>query len=178
VPHGQPSRAGAIPACRRRRTVRVATARALLAAILATTAPALAQIRPEPAAVAAASPALLDLVSREAYAYFRLVNRPWIDRVCQAFADVMPALPTVRLHGDAHLEQFAVTAEAWGLDDFDDSARGPAVVDVVRSLGSVDLAARQRGWLSRRDEFFDRFFDGYRQGLSNPDFPPAIAARP
>ena len=37
------------------------------------------------------------------------------------------------------------------LDDFDDSARGPALVDIVRFLGSIDLAARQRGWTRDRD---------------------------
>jgi hypothetical protein len=44
----------------------------------------------------------------------------------------------VRLHGDAHIGQFAVTADEWGLGDFDDSTRGPAFVDIVRFLGSID----------------------------------------
>jgi hypothetical protein len=81
-------------------------------------------------------------------------------------------VPKVRLHGDAHVEQFALTRDAWGLDDFDDSAFGPAVVDIVRFLGSVELVARQRGWADRRDAFFDRFFDGYRRGVSQPDYRP------
>ena len=77
-----------------------------------------------------------------------------------------------RLHGDAHLEQFALTKDAWGLDDFDDSARGPALIDIVRFLGSIDLAARRRGWTRERETLFDRFFDGYRRGLSEPDHQP------
>jgi hypothetical protein len=79
----------------------------------------------------------------------------------------------VRLHGDAHVEQFAFTADAWGLDDFDDSARGPAVIDIVRFLGSIDLATRQRGWTRDRDRLWDRFFAGYRRGLSESDYRPS-----
>jgi hypothetical protein len=88
------------------------------------------------------------------------------------FADEIRDQPTVRLHGDAHVEQFTVTSQAWGLDDFDDSAKGPALVDIVRFLGSVDLIARQRGWIVERDSLFDRFFSGYRKGLREPEFQP------
>jgi len=103
--------------------------------------------------------------------YFRFINRAWTKRVCEAFADVTS--PTiVRLHGDAHIEQFALTKDAWGLGDFDDSTRGPSFVDVVRFLGSIDLASRQRGWTRDRDSLWDRFFEGYRLGLSNPGFQP------
>ena len=70
----------------------------------------------------------------------------------------------MRLHGDAHVEQFAIAQEAWGLDDFDDSARGPAAVDIVRFLGSIDLVARQRSWEKDRDRLFDRFVEGYKRG--------------
>src|SRR5262249_36410810 len=93
-------------------------------------------------------------------------------RVCEAFADVTD-VPVVRLHGDAHVEQFALSKDAWGLDDFDDSARGPLFVDIVRFLGSIDLATRQRGWTRDRDTLRDRFLEGYRRGLSTPDYRPA-----
>src|SRR5262249_32585039 len=68
----------------------------------------------------------------------------------------------------------------WGLDDFDDSARGPAAVDIVRFLGSVDLVTRQRSWQKSRDKVFDRFVDGYKRGLLEPEYlppPPDIAGR-
>ena len=41
---------------------------------------------------------------------------------------------------DAHVEQFAFTRDAWGLGDFDDSACGPSFIDIVRFLGSIELA--------------------------------------
>jgi uncharacterized protein (DUF2252 family) len=78
----------------------------------------------------------------------------------------------VRLHGDPHVEQFAVSADAWGLEDFDDSARGPAIIDIVRFLGSIALVTRQRGWTGHRDALFKRFFAGYQRGLSSPDYQP------
>ena len=139
------------------------------------TAQASAQVplRPPSEVLAAASPELVDRLRADPFTYFRFINRAWTARVCAAFADVRdPAI--VRLHGDAHVEQFAVTRDAWGLGDFDDSARGPVYIDIVRFLGSLDLAARQRGWSRERDALWDRFFDGYRRGLTEPDYEPPV----
>ena len=129
------------------------------------------QLRPDPAALAKVPPQLIDRLRADSFTYFRFVNRSWTARVCEAFADVRDA-PILRLHGDAHVEQFALTKDAWGLVDFDDSRRGPEFVDIVRFLGSIDLAVRQRGWTNRRDALWDRFFEGYRRGLSKPDYRP------
>jgi hypothetical protein len=139
-----------------------------------------APLRPEPDAIAFAPRELLDRLRADPMDYFRFVNRPFIARVCDVFAEDLVNLPNVRLHGDAHLEQFAVTKDAWGLDDFDDSARGPALVDMVRFLGSIDLAVRRRGWARQREGLFDRFFAGYRLGLMEPNYrspQPAIVER-
>src|SRR3954464_9176641 len=130
-----------------------------------------AQLRVHPDAVASASPELLDRLRADPFTYFRFINRAWTERVCQIFADV-PQPAIVHLHGDAHVEQFALTKDAWGLDDFDDSIRGPSAIDIVRYLGSIDLATRQRGWTPARDALWDRFLDGYRRGLANPDYRP------
>jgi Uncharacterized protein conserved in bacteria (DUF2252) len=134
--------------------------------------PVLGQIRAEPEAVARASPELVVRLRADSLQYFRFINRPWIARVCEAFSKDLQNAPVVRLHGDAHVEQFAITNEAWGLDDFDDSVRGPALVDIVRFLASIDLMARERGWTHDRRALFDRFFEGYRRGLSDPDYSP------
>jgi uncharacterized protein (DUF2252 family) len=129
------------------------------------------RLLPQPAVLAGVSTELVDRLRADPFTYFRFINRAWTARVCEAFADVTsPAI--VRLHGDAHIEQFALTKDSWGLDDFDDSTRGPAFVDVVRFLGSIDLATRQRGWTRDRDRVWNRFFEGYRLGLSNPGFQP------
>jgi uncharacterized protein (DUF2252 family) len=138
--------------------------------VLSATALAQAQLRPAPAAIERAPAELIDRLRDSPTDYFRFVNRPWIARVCEVFAADLPAVPIVRLHGDAHIEQFAVTKDAWGLDDFDDSARGPAVVDIVRFLGSADIALRRHHWSGSRDAVFDRFFAGYRRGLAEPGY--------
>ena len=148
--------------------------------VLGGTPSALAQLRPEPDAIKLAPRELIDRLRANPTDYFRFVNRPWIARVCEVFAADMPNVPIVRLHGDAHIEQFAVTEDAWGLDDFDDSARGPALVDIVRFLGSIDIALRRRDWSRSREAVFDRFFAGYRRGLAEPDYrppQPAIVGR-
>jgi hypothetical protein len=122
--------------------------------------------------LAAARPDVLERVRASAYNYFRLANREWTTRACDMLIAEGDGEPIVQLHGDAHVEQFAYMKDAWGLDDFDDAARGPAGVDILRFLGSLDLAARQRGWSRARETLFDRFFDGYRRGLSDPQYRP------
>jgi uncharacterized protein (DUF2252 family) len=139
--------------------------------VLLVPGPTLAQLRPSSIALADAPAELVARLRADAFTYFRFINRAWTTRVCELLADV-PDPAIVRLHGDAHVEQFALTKDAWGLDDFDDSTRGPAFVDLVRFLGSLDLATRQRGWARSRDTLWDRFFDGYRRSLSNPDYRP------
>jgi hypothetical protein len=128
-------------------------------------------LRPSAEALAAAPAELRDRLRTDSFTYFRFINRPWTARVCEAFADVTD-VPIVRLHGDAHLEQFAITKDAWGLSDFDDTTRGRAFVDIVRFLGSIDLATRERGWTADREMLWDRFLAGYRLGLSNPNSRP------
>lgn len=135
--------------------------------------PASAQrlLLPSPVVLAGASAELIDRLKADPFTYFRFINRAWTERVCEAFADLTN--PTiVRLHGDAHVEQFALTKGEWGLDDFDDSTRGPSFVDIVRFLGSIDLATRERGWTRDRERLWTRFFEGYRLGLSNPRVQP------
>src|SRR5262249_11837602 len=139
---------------------------AIVCIVLTARPSARGQLRPLPTALARASSELLDRLRADPFTYFRVVNRSWAARVCETPGDVSD-VPIMRLHGDAHVEQFALTKDAWGLDDFDDSARGPAFVDIVRFLGSVDLATRQRGWARDRDALWERFFQGYRAGLSH-----------
>ena len=104
----------------------------------------------QPESLEQAEPELIKRLRADPYDYFRFVNRSWIARACDIRADVRD-LPVVRLNGDAHVEKSAVAQNAWGLDDFDDSARGPAAIDIVRFLGSIDLVVRQRSWEKDRD---------------------------
>jgi Uncharacterized protein conserved in bacteria (DUF2252) len=129
-------------------------------------------LRVEREALEHAKPELIQRLRADPYVYFRFVNRSWIARICDDFGGELRSLPVVRLHGDPHVEQFAYTNDAWGLDDFDDSARGPAAIDIVRFLGSIDLAVRQRFWEKHREKLFDGFVEGYKRGLAEPDYLP------
>jgi len=139
-----------------------------------------APLRPDAGRLAAAPPALRESMRKDPFVYFRFLNAAWAVAVCEAFRDDLPHLPTAIVHGDAHLEQYALTATAHGLDDFDDAAHGPSVIDLVRFLGSIDLVARRRGWPAERERLFDRFFAGYSRALEDPAYSPpepAVVAR-
>ena len=103
-----------------------------------------------------------------AHGYFRFINAAFTREVCRRFEDLKQPQPEVTLHGDCHVEQYAVTELGRGLTDFDDSAGGPAYVDIVRFGVSLHLAARQRGWTRQADWIYDAFRRGYRQALLDP----------
>ena len=155
-----------------------------MAVLLATGGVAGAQVsaplRPDTGRLAAAPPAMQERLREDPVVYFRFLNADWAAAVCEAFRGELHALPSAILHGDAHLEQYALTATAHGLDDFDDAAHGPSVIDLVRFLGSADLVARRRGWTAESERLFDRFFDGYTRSLADPAYSPpepAVVAR-
>jgi len=131
------------------------------------------RLLPGPERLAAAPADLRQRMALTPLAFFRFVNQAWMHEVCEAFAPDLRALPAVRLHGDAHVEQYAVTDTARGLDDFDDSARGPAVFDIVRFIGSLELTTRERGWEASRAAIIDDFFNGYRRALMDPSYLPS-----
>jgi hypothetical protein len=116
-----------------------------------------------------ASTALLDQVGSSAYRYFRLVARPFAARTCYEFRDLRWRLPSVAVHGDAHIEQFVVTNEAYGLADFDRAGFGPAVVGhgQVRGLDSLSPAVRPSG-RATRPKAVAAYFDAYRAALDLP----------
>jgi len=125
-----------------------------------------------------ASPALVGRLRDTPHDYFRFVNRPFTQAVCGQFHDARGGFPDVNLHGDAHLEQYAVTSLGRGLTDFDDSARGPSFIDLVRFGVSLELAAREKGWPGEGRRAFGAFLGGYHEALKNPNFdsppPPAV----
>jgi hypothetical protein len=110
-------------------------------------------------------PDLVAKLTATPHGYFRFVNAAFAAETCRLFADVAASLPEVNLHGDAHVEQYAVTSLGSGLTDFDDCTRGDAVIDLVRFGTSLVLAARQKGWAAEEPRFVDSFLKGYRTGL-------------
>ena len=49
------------------------------------------------------------------------------------------------------------------------------LIDIVRFLGSIDLVARRRSWEKDRDTLFDRFVEGYKRGLTDPQLSASSA---
>jgi len=117
-------------------------------------------------------------ISKSPFAYFRYTNRPFVDLVCSRFSAAITAMPFVPSHGDAHLEQYAVAAEGRGLADYDASAIGPPVVDLLRFSTSLVLAMPNDPSGARMA--IEAFGRGYARGLEDPTSTfrePAVAAR-
>lgn len=118
-----------------------------------------------------ANEAFLTRVSERPYAYFRLFAPQMENRICKAFEELRWRLPVVAVHGDAHVEQLVVTADTYGLEDFDRSGYGPLVVDVVRYATALRLACREVG-CADSGQVVDRYLDAYREALDRP--PPTL----
>jgi hypothetical protein len=122
---------------------------------------------------------LVEKVDASAFRYFRLLARQFAGRTCDAFRDLRWRLPFVAVHGDAHIEQFVVTDESYGLADFDRAGFGPAIVDLVRYAASIHLACREAAWPCDPDRAVSSYFSAYRAAIDRPvaRAQPAIVGR-
>jgi hypothetical protein len=112
-----------------------------------------------------AAPALIESVAGNAYRYFRLLARQFASRTCFEFRDLRWRLPSLAVHGDAHLEQFVSTSSSFGLEDFDMAGYGPSVVDLVRYAASLHVACRQVGFPCNSDQAVAAYFAAYHAAL-------------
>lgn len=139
--------------------------------------------RPEPGPAAAAenplyvdpasrdfseNPRLLERILGSPHGYFRFINIPFSREVCRRFGGSVEGTPPFNLHGDAHLEQYAVTDLGRGLTDFDDSSTGPAVVDLLRFGVSLELACRDHFCAGDVERIYAEFLRGYEEALDDP----------
>ncbi|MBX3229749.1 MAG: DUF2252 family protein [Labilithrix sp.] len=129
------------------KTARALVLGAVLACGPAAVAPAPGPTAPRPdtfaidgAALLAKDPHVARKVGRTPYTFFRYQNRAFAERVCNRWASTIPRMPLVHVHGDAHLEQYAVAEGGRGLADFDASGEGPPVIDFARFSASLALA--------------------------------------
>jgi hypothetical protein len=126
------------------------------------------------------NPKLLKRILEGPYNYFRFTNIRFAEAVCLRFQKHLGALPNVNLHGDAHLENYAVTERGRGLTDFDDATVGPMVLDLVRFGVSVHLACRANGWEDKAESIVKSFISSYGAALENPELtipPPELVRR-
>ncbi len=126
------------------------------------------------------NPELLTRILDSPHGYLRFINVQFSQEVCRTYAETLAPYPDFNLHGDAHVEQYAVTDLGRGLTDFDDSSLGPSLVDISRFGVSLTLAAEMNGWESEDHRFIDRFLVGYRDALGDPRISapkPVVASR-
>jgi hypothetical protein len=114
------------------------------------------------------NPGMLERVLGSPHGYLRFINVPFSQELCRHFGQALVGSPPFNLHGDAHLEQYAVTDLGRGLTDFDDSSTGPAILDLMRFGTSLYLATDARGWSEHADAVYDEFLRGYREALDDP----------
>lgn len=118
------------------------------------------------------NPVLLDRILSDPHGYFRFINIPFSNEVCRRFELLLIGAPSLNLHGDAHLEQYAVTDLGRGLTDFDDSSTGPGMIDLMRFGVSLRLACTLSNWEHYADSLFDVFLTGYFDALEDPTTMP------
>lgn len=115
------------------------------------------------------NPDLLKRILATPHGYFRFINLLFSNEVCRRFDNSLAKTPGLNLHGDAHLEQYAITDLGRGLTDYDDSSIGPGIIDLMRFGVSLNLACREKGWEELDGELFDKFLLGYRDALDDPN---------
>lgn len=113
------------------------------------------------------NPELLDRILSSPHGYLRFINIPFSNEVCHRFKNSLVNSPALNLHGDAHLEQYAVTDLGRGLTDYDDSSTGPGILDLLRFGVSLKLACIIRGWEEYDNNLYDQFLLGYRNALED-----------
>ncbi len=118
------------------------------------------------------NPPLLDRIKSSPHGYFRFINAQFSSEVCARLEDILHRSSAFNLHGDAHMEQYAITSLGRGMTDFDDSSTGPAVLDLIRFGVSLHLTCLANNWQDYYEELFDDFLFGYRRALEDTSFKP------
>jgi hypothetical protein len=121
------------------------------------------------------APRQIAKLDASAFRYSRMLAHQFETRTCSSFRDLRWSLPVVAVHGDAHVEQFVVTSDTYGVEDFDQAGYGPAVVDLVRYAASIELASRELSWKCNAAQAVEKFFLAYRAAL---DAAPARTRAP
>jgi hypothetical protein len=94
-------------------------------------------------------------------------------RWSETILDICPALadaPAVLAVGDIHLENFGTWRDVegrvvWGVNDFDEAAEMPYVLDLVRLGASAALGCPH---IDTDEHICDNILRGYTRGLANP----------
>jgi Uncharacterized protein conserved in bacteria (DUF2252) len=113
------------------------------------------------------------LMEDSAFMFLRATYFRWARKIGDWCPQLMDA-PKVLAIGDLHLENFGTWRDAdgrlvWGVNDFDEAAMMPYVLDLVRLAASIQLAPKLG---VRNQAVAEALLRGYRAGLANPQ--PAL----
>jgi hypothetical protein len=103
------------------------------------------------------------------FLFLRATYYRWARKIGEWCPELLDA-PHVRAIGDIHTENYGTWRDGqgrlvWGVNDFDEAASMPCVLDLVRLATSAALAQQP---LLSPDEACVTILDGYRRGLENP----------
>ncbi|HEX2888818.1 DUF2252 family protein [Vineibacter terrae] len=106
-----------------------------------------------------------------AFSFLRATYWRWSEIVFEVCPELANA-PAVLAVGDTHLENFGTWRDVdgrlvWGINDYDEAAEMPFVLDIVRLATSALLARGRRDIAGR--EICGQLLDGYRDGLAAPE---------
>jgi uncharacterized protein (DUF2252 family) len=111
-----------------------------------------------------------DKMRKSAFVFLRATYWRWAETIFDVCPDLADGTQVLAV-GDIHLENYGTWRDvdgrlAWGVNDFDEAAEMPYVVDLVRLAASALLG---RGGRSITDEeICAAILHGYRQGLRAP----------
>lgn len=108
---------------------------------------------------------------QSAFAFLRATYWRWAETILDVCPDLTDAPPVLAV-GDIHLENFGTWTDGegrivWGVNDYDEIAEMPYILDLVRLATSAALATTP-GHLSLK-AICTNIFDGYEQGLDAPE---------
>jgi uncharacterized protein (DUF2252 family) len=110
-----------------------------------------------------------DKMAKDAFQFLRATYWRWAETIHKACPGLKRG-PQVLSVGDIHIENFGSWRDAegrlvWGVNDFDEAARMPYVLDIVRLACSAVLAGASG---ITRQAICDAILAGYQQGIKDP----------
>jgi hypothetical protein len=110
-------------------------------------------------------------MAKSVFAFLRATFYSWAcqwPKVCAELNDV----PRVLAVGDLHIENFGTWRDAegrmiWGVNDFDEAARMPYTIDLVRLVTSAILAKKEDGLSIEAKDAASAVLDGYGEAMES-----------
>jgi uncharacterized protein (DUF2252 family) len=122
-----------------------------------------------------------ELMRSAIFPFLRATFYRWAEIWPEVCADCAEA-PEVLAVGDLHVENFGTWRDVegrliWGINDFDEVARMPYTIDLVRLGASAHLAIEVERLRIDRGEACHAILAGYREGLESGGMPWVLAGK-